>query len=236
MLDAIYIQQDTNSFKNKSLVIVFDRHPLIYKGLQKIVRKIFENPITIKVHSINDVPKINFDYCRNILIIVDVLSLGNVVFDTLIELRAKFNQSKIVLYSDLNDDNLIKWCLLMGGEMFISKCSEIRDLSFFIQELFVKKPYSRINTSIKKTGILSDKSTFLYPFKQLTFKELLTLKYLKCGMSNREIANKLGLSESTIKIHVAGIFNKVQVQNRTELVSLYYQSQLLFSNDIKMFC
>jgi len=230
MLDAIYIQQDTNSFKNKSLVMVFDRHPLIYKGLQKIVRKIFENPITIKVHSTNDVPKINFDYCQNILIIVDVLSLGNVVFDTLIDLRSKYNQSKIVLFSDLNDDNLIKWCLLMGGEMFISKCSEISDLSFFIQELFVKKPYSRINTSLKKTGMLSDKPTFLYPFKQLTFKELLTLKYLKCGMSNREIANILGLSESTIKINVAGIFGKIKVQNRTELVSEYYRNQLLFKH------
>lgn len=54
---------------------------------------------------------------------------------------------------------------------------------------------------------------------QLTEREQEVLKLLAGGLSNRAIAERLGISERTVKAHVSNLFDKHGVRNRTELVS-----------------
>jgi DNA-binding NarL/FixJ family response regulator len=53
----------------------------------------------------------------------------------------------------------------------------------------------------------------------LTEREMLILGLLKKGKQNKLIAYELGLSESTVKVHVRNILSKLHVKNRTEAVS-----------------
>src|SRR5690554_6009717 len=48
------------------------------------------------------------------------------------------------------------------------------------------------------------------------------LEYIAKGCTNAEIARYLGLSENTVKVHVARLFSALNVSNRTE-AALYYQ-------------
>ena len=54
------------------------------------------------------------------------------------------------------------------------------------------------------------------PFAGLTKQEERTLRLLAAGLSNREIGQKLGVAEKTIKFHVTGILEKLKVRNRVE--------------------
>jgi len=54
------------------------------------------------------------------------------------------------------------------------------------------------------------------PFAGFTKQEERTLRLLAAGMSNREIGQKLGVAEKTIKFHVTGILKKLKVRNRVE--------------------
>jgi DNA-binding NarL/FixJ family response regulator len=54
---------------------------------------------------------------------------------------------------------------------------------------------------------------------QLTDREQEVLELLASGLSNRSIAERLGISERTVKAHVSNLFDKHGVRNRTELVS-----------------
>jgi DNA-binding NarL/FixJ family response regulator len=54
--------------------------------------------------------------------------------------------------------------------------------------------------------------------QRLTRRELDVIGLLVEGLSNREIAQRLGLSEQTVKNHIARIMAKVEVRNRVELV------------------
>jgi DNA-binding NarL/FixJ family response regulator len=54
---------------------------------------------------------------------------------------------------------------------------------------------------------------------QFTAKELVILDRLKLGKANKIIAHELGVSESTVKMHIGKIMKKLKVTNRTQVVS-----------------
>jgi len=55
----------------------------------------------------------------------------------------------------------------------------------------------------------------------LTQQEDTILKYITEGLTNKEIADKLCISISTVKSHIANIFKKLDVNNRTEAAIIY---------------
>ena len=54
--------------------------------------------------------------------------------------------------------------------------------------------------------------------ENLTARELEILKLAAIGMSNKDIASKLGISQPTVKGYLVNIFSKLQVGSRTEAV------------------
>lgn len=57
------------------------------------------------------------------------------------------------------------------------------------------------------------------PAEELTRRELAVLQLLAEGLSNKQVARRLGISEHTVKFHVATIFSKVGAHSRTEAVT-----------------
>jgi len=56
------------------------------------------------------------------------------------------------------------------------------------------------------------------PLQKLTPRQMEVLRCLARGHSNKEIAYQLGLSQGTVKIHIAAIFKAFKVRNRTQAV------------------
>ena len=56
------------------------------------------------------------------------------------------------------------------------------------------------------------------PYNELTARELQVLQAAADGLSNKEIAGNLVISEKTVKNHIANIFSKLQVNDRTQAV------------------
>ncbi len=66
-----------------------------------------------------------------------------------------------------------------------------------------------------------------YPAPALTARELEVLKLVARGMSNREIADKLFISENTVKNHVRNILEKLHLHSRMEAVMYAVRERLL---------
>ena len=56
------------------------------------------------------------------------------------------------------------------------------------------------------------------PYEQLTERELQVLQLAADGLSNKEIAQKLVISEKTVKNHITNIFSKLHVNDRTQAI------------------
>jgi len=86
-------------------------------------------------------------------------------------------------------------------------------LSDYLVKLLAAFTRPQISTELTTTG---EKSELIEPLSQ---RELEVLRLISLGLSNREIGERLFLALSTVKGHTRIIFDKLQVQNRTEAVA-----------------
>lgn len=73
-------------------------------------------------------------------------------------------------------------------------------------------------------------------FSELTEREEQILFQLIKGRSNKQLAEDFGISENTVRNHVASILKKIKVNNRTEAAFLYYKklnNKLMTSSEEK---
>jgi DNA-binding NarL/FixJ family response regulator len=82
----------------------------------------------------------------------------------------------------------------------------------------------KITASIRDGAIIVKIPLVVVPRKKqqsgldLSRRETEVLEGLKEGLANKEIANKLNISESTVKFHVSKLFSKFKVDSRIQLM------------------
>lgn len=96
-----------------------------------------------------------------------------------------------------------------------------RQLAQLINDDTVEAPVKTISASFK-------------PQEPLTPRETELLELILKGKSNKEIADELFISESTVKSHTHNIFNKYDVKRRSELMSRIFESSDEYVNSTKV--
>jgi DNA-binding NarL/FixJ family response regulator len=96
-------------------------------------------------------------------------------------------------------------------------------LVFFVVGAFIARKYFPSKSPASK-GIVNEKK-----LKQvgLSKREYEILQLIDQGLSNQEIADRLFLSESTVKKHVSNLFLKLDVQRRTEAIKRAKELEIL---------
>jgi len=75
-----------------------------------------------------------------------------------------------------------------------------------------------LKAELEDGGVLSKKGTI----KGITGRHQEVIEYICEGLSNKEIAQRLGLSVYTVKAHLNRIFRKLRVNNRSQLMALAF--------------
>ncbi len=63
------------------------------------------------------------------------------------------------------------------------------------------------------------------PIETLSPRERTLLETLSKGLTNRELARDLEISENTVKFHLSNLFDKLQVKNRAQAIAFYYANR-----------
>lgn len=123
--------------------------------------------------------------------------------------------AKILMLSAHDDNEKIAECLASGASGYILKDADYREFLKIIRNMMEEKPMTSpfLITPDQKTPS---------PLTALTNKEREILKYLSDPMSNKEIAQAMGLSPETIKSHLQRIYTKLGVGSRAEAMRIFY--------------
>ena len=161
----------------------------------------------------------NFD-----LVLLDVMMPNMNGWETLKAIRKnpKVKDIPVIMVTAVNEDQKMISGLKIGADDYIVKPFILPNLLARIEAVLRRtKRTSPISKNENVTNIQTKN------FNSLTKREKDVLLLVTQGESNKSIADKLVLSEVTVKSHLNNIFKKLNVTNRTQAVLLAMQMNLV---------
>ena len=113
----------------------------------------------------------------------------------------------------------IQECLSLGAHSYLNKETTAEEFKLAVHGILQGKAYVPDMSSNNGDRLRTESGRKLSPRQQ----EIMQL--LAQGLSNREIANILGITEGTIRVHLSSIFKAIKVSNRTEATLWYLLKQ-----------
>jgi len=123
----------------------------------------------------------------------------------------------ILILTAYNDDPYVIAVLQAGANGYVLKTASPVEIIQAVRD--VNEGKSAIQQAIaQKIVAFVTQQKNETPVEALTDREMEVLAALSKGMTNKAIATQLGISDRTVQGHIAHIFNKMSVSNRTEAV------------------
>jgi DNA-binding NarL/FixJ family response regulator len=115
----------------------------------------------------------------------------------------------------------------IGVDGYILKDTESSELKRAIISIFNGETYIQPNLIPAMNNRLINRDIDEIRIKSLTKREMEVLITVANGMSNKEIAANLHISERTVKNHISNIFKKIDVSDRTQAAVFAIKNNLI---------
>ena len=148
------------------------------------------------------------------LAVVDLMLPDLSGFSLLGVVTKRFPDVPTIVVSALDDPASVRRAMKSGASGFVSKCSSGEELRHAVRTVLDGGIYAPILVPKGGTG-KGDPAGTTERFK-LTVAQSRVAELLGQGKTNREIADLLGLSEGTVKVHMSAIFRALDVRNRAQ--------------------
>ncbi len=208
--------------KTQKNILLIDDHALFRAGLRLILQsKVKANIIEIeKISDINDLD-LEID-----VILLDICLPGLNGIDGMTILQQRWPQARIMLLSAVSNHEEINRALDLGASCFLHKNSDSTVICSTVQSLLLSR------LSIKNSHSQAQPSSIVTQTKAMLSTRLLEVLALMAeGHSNKYIADKLSLSENTVRNHIAALMEHFDVHNRTKIILAAQQAGYLLKQD-----
>jgi DNA-binding NarL/FixJ family response regulator len=203
-------------------ILLVDDQSLIRQGL----RALLELEADIKIVGEAENGQIAINLVRELKPNVILMDIRMPIMDGVAatkEISHHFPHSKILILTTFDDDEYVKAAIQNGAIGYLLKDTPSEELAVAIRA--VDKGYSQLGPGIVKklmTQFLGTSPQLSVPanLAELTPREKEVLRLIAIGDNNREIAQKLYISEGTVKNHVTNILNRLNLRDRTQAAIL----------------
>ena len=135
----------------------------------------------------------------------------------------KYSDAKILFLTTFSDDEYIVKALSIGAKGYILK----QDFEGIVPALKAVQGGQSVfgGEIVNKIPVLTQsKEEFDYGKYEISEKEQLIIELVAEGLSNREIAEQLFLSEGTVRNYISSVLEKLSLRDRTQLAVFYYKN------------
>lgn len=199
----------------KISILIADDHSMIREGIKQLLELEQNfNVIGFADNGRKAIDKINELHPDILLLDVNMPVLGGI--ETLAEIRKNNINVKVIMLTIHNEREYLIKAVELGCDGYILKESDSDELKNAIYNVYEGKRYIQPNMTPMLNSYLASKAEDDKKLVGLTKREIQVLKLVAEGMFNRDIAERLEISERTVKNHIANIFKKIQVSDRTQ--------------------
>ncbi|MCR5824542.1 MAG: response regulator transcription factor [Lachnospiraceae bacterium] len=197
---------------NKIKVFLADDHLIIRDGLKKLFE--FEDDIEVVGEAGNGIDCINgvLELKPDVLLLD--LSMPKVHgIEVLNQLKKKRLATKTLVVTVHDEFSYFRKAMAVGAAGYILKDSDFDSFLTAIHSVYENNRYVDKKLLPQYNDFMNSGEDFDLSF---TKRETEILILIARGLSNKEIAEQLFISDKTVKNHITGIFDKIHVKDRTQ--------------------
>jgi DNA-binding NarL/FixJ family response regulator len=192
--------------------VLVDEHPLWLDAVEQVITSI---PVEVvgKATSLEEATRLIEEVEPDLLIVETGMSSANQSgLAWLAERRKQFPDVAVIVLSSSDDAGDIASVLALGAVAYVVKKAHPDDLAVAVRQVYEHSIYlPRVVEAAPQAAVEEQVNG-----SDLTRRELEILRLVSEGLSNAELAQKLWVTEQTVKFHLSNIYRKLGVANRTE--------------------
>ena len=199
-------------------ILITDDHPVVREGLSAMLSR--QKDIIVVGEAKNGYEAVEMAAERlPDIILMDLRMPEMDGVEAIRRIKAVNPEIQFIILTTYDDDEYIFQGIEAGAKAYLLKDTPREELFKAIRA--VKRGESLIDPSITSRVLnrLTELSKHVQTPEILSDRELEVLTLIAKGTSNKEIAGTLTISQSTVKTHIQSIFQKLDVNDRTEAVT-----------------
>jgi DNA-binding NarL/FixJ family response regulator len=197
--------------QEKICVLSIDDHPLVREGVAALINDQTDMRIVGQASTGRDGIKL-FRELRPDVALMDVRLPDVSGIDAMITIRSEFSDAKIIMVTSSEGDVEMQRALEGGARGYMLKSMPPSALLDAIRRVHAGKKAIPPEIASHLANHLSDEA--------LTGREIEILQQVAEGNRNRDIADRLFISEGTVKVHIKHIMEKLGANDRTQAITI----------------
>lgn len=138
------------------------------------------------------------------------------------QILTEFPDSRILLLTTFSDDEYIIKALKLGAKGYLLK-QDYESILPALRAVYSGQTVFGHEIVSKIPRLIPSAASFDYAAHEISRREFAIIQLIAEGLSNREIAAKLFLSEGTVRNYLSAILDKLGLRDRTQVAVFYYQ-------------
>lgn len=205
------MEQDEAVIKNQIRVLSVDELPLMREGIATVINAKPDMQVVAHASSAHEAIQ-RFREHRPDVTVMDLRLPDMSGIDAMIAIRKEFPKASFVVFTTFEGDMEIRRAFAAGARSYMLKSTLPNDLAETIRQVHAGKKSVPPEVAARIAEHLSEES--------LTEREVEVLKLAMAGNRNRDIGDRLFISEETVKAHMKHILEKLGASDRTQAVTI----------------
>jgi DNA-binding NarL/FixJ family response regulator len=199
-------------------ILSVEDHPVVREGLRTIVSS---QPDMIMVAQAGTAEQALHEFRRHRpdVTLMDLRLPGTNGTDALIAIRGEFPHARIIMLSMSEGDGEIQRALRAGAAAYLMKSMPNDQILSVIRAVHAGRKPVPTEVAARLAEHLGDET--------LTPRELDVLRLIRDGHRNKQIADDLGIAETTVNFHIKNLVDKLGANDRTHAVTIAVRRGLL---------